>query len=160
MILINRERVLKLIGERVIRSVNKNFREGGRPDKWKQSKRAQLKHRSKKDKKLREGKTLIDTGMLMRSIHYEVIGTNEVEVGTNIDYAKIHNEGGKITKTEPVKSHKRTITSSKGTRDITVKAHSRSISITIPERRFLLIQKDDEQYFKKILDREIKEGIE
>ncbi len=157
MITIDKQKILKLIGERVVFSVSKTFREGGRPTKWVRSKRTYQKHRSKKDKKLREGKTLIDTGTLRRSIHY-VVADSSVNIGTNVVYAKIHNEGGIISKTESVKSHNRRITTSKGTRNITVKAHSRSKSITIPKREFLLIQPEDERYFEKILRTEIKEG--
>lgn len=157
-IVINKAKILKLIGERMISSVSKNFHAGGRPVKWKISARASKKHKSKKDKKYREGKTLIDTGLLMRSIHFEA-KQNEVNIGTNIVYAKIHNEGGTISKTEPVRSHKRTITTKKnGKRDVMVKAHTRNISVTIPERRFLLVQKEDEEYFNKIIDKVIKEG--
>lgn len=157
MIEIDKQKILKLIGERVVFSVSKTFREGGRPIKWERSKRPYQQHRSKKDKKLREGKTLIDTGTLRRSIHY-VVGENSVNVGTNVVYAKIHNEGGVISKTESVRSHNRQITTSKGTKNITVRAHTRNKSIVIPKREFLLIQPEDERYFEKILSREIKEG--
>ncbi len=48
------------------------------------------------DKRGRKGTTLVGIGTLKDSIHYVVQG-NQVIVGTNLKYAKIHHEGGIIT---------------------------------------------------------------
>lgn len=78
---------LNEIGTILVASIHRNFREGGRPTKWKPSKRA-----------LRTGgKTLIDTRHLYQSIHYTTnIGKKSVTVSTQVVYAAIHHFGGVI----------------------------------------------------------------
>lgn len=63
----NAEPLMKAIGIMQIRSIQKNFDAGGRPERWKMSLRAQYggKEGSKK------GKTLIDKGILKNSITSE-----------------------------------------------------------------------------------------
>lgn len=39
---------------------------------------------------------LRDTGRLAQSIAFRVIGKNAVEVGTNVEYAAVHQKGGKV----------------------------------------------------------------
>lgn len=48
-----------------------------------------------KEPKSRKGKPLLDTGALRKSIH-KINKNNVAGVGTNIDYARIHNYGGVI----------------------------------------------------------------
>lgn len=96
---------LDRVGAALLRSVQRNFREGGRP-KWKPSKE-RARNRAARiklaAKNLKEGtnkaskgqKTLRDTGRLMNSIAYEVTG-NKVIMGTNTLYAKILHFGGTI----------------------------------------------------------------
>lgn len=86
----------------VMESVNRNFMEGGRPDKW-QTLRP-LTIRSRKGSGSPE--PLRDTGMLMNSIG--VPGQSgilaftpwSVRVGTNVPYAKFHNDGIGVPKRE------------------------------------------------------------
>ncbi len=73
-----------LIGQIVRNSIIKNFMEGGRPTKWKLSKRA-IKQ---------SGQTLLHTGRLRDSINSKAFA-NRAEVGTNVIYAAIHQFGGK-----------------------------------------------------------------
>ena len=75
--------VLAAIGNLAVKSVKQNFREGGRPNRWAESKKP-------------KGRTLIGTGALMRSIHYKVDGD---ESGVTImtgkqKYAAILHFGG------------------------------------------------------------------
>ena len=74
---------MKIISQIMRDEVPKNFEAGGKP-KWKPSKRA-----------MREGgKTLVDTARLMRSISPSST-EHEARVGTNVEYAAIHQFGGK-----------------------------------------------------------------
>ncbi|MGC8736762.1 MAG: phage virion morphogenesis protein [Dissulfurimicrobium sp.] len=69
-------------------AVQRNFAEGGRPDKWKPSKRALRQN----------GQTLMDTGRLKNSITSRSDATS-AEVGTNVEYAAIHQFGGRTKPT-------------------------------------------------------------
>ena len=133
---------MREIGERVTRSIMMNFREGGRPVKWKPSQRSKNAHISKKDGKSRLGKTLIDTGKLMRSIHYK-FDKQTVTVGTNIAYASTHQFGAK-------KNIVRKITQAFGrpikAKMVNVSAHKRNMTINIEARPFLMLQDSDKQY--------------
>ena len=51
--------IMAVTGNMVVKSVRRNFREGGRPEKWEKSKKP-------------KGMTLIGTGALMKGIHYEL----------------------------------------------------------------------------------------
>lgn len=78
--------LLDAFGLSMVRSVQKTFREGGRPRKWDKSRRATET----------SGQTMRHKGELMRSITHVVRG-NTVEIGTNLEYARIHQYGGTIT---------------------------------------------------------------
>jgi phage gpG-like protein len=104
---------------------------------WKPRKKDSLKNKGKG--------ILIQSGNLRRSIRITAETRDGVTVGSNIIYAKVHNEGS--TETVQISAHKRTL----GTIDITelnkagkpkkkavttdVKAHSRKQNI--PKRQFL-----------------------
>ena len=82
--------LLAEIGETVKTQTMRRFEHETAPDgsRWSQSLRA----------KLEGGQTLTDTGRLRDSITYAVAMDNgSVEVGTNVVYAAIHQEGGVIT---------------------------------------------------------------
>ena len=72
------------IGEIIRRSVRKNFKVGGRPNRWQPSARA------KRD----GGQTLVKSSILKNSFTVEA-GANSVSVGTNVKYAAIHQFGGR-----------------------------------------------------------------
>ena len=81
----NTKPFLKQIGYALIEQVEDNFeQESFFGKKWTPSKRA------KKEK----GKTLQDTGRLASSIDFEV-NNNTLTLGTNVEYAPIHQFGGK-----------------------------------------------------------------
>jgi len=109
------------IGEILLRSIGKNFRQGGRYDvgtgdgediefiggatRWIQSLRA----------KEQSGDTLSDTGRLATSITKQV-SSDGVTIGTNVVYARIHNYGGTTGK---------------------------EYKTTLPPRPFLVVQEED-----------------
>lgn len=77
--------LLDAFGLAMVRSTLKTFREGGRPKKWPSSRRAAETG----------GRTMRHKGELTRSITYNVDG-NSVQVGTNLEYARIHQFGGVV----------------------------------------------------------------
>ncbi len=126
------------IGELLSSSVRRNFAEGGRPVKWKKSKRAEVDG----------GQTLRDTGVLMNSIIGGDAGEKGIRVGTNVEYAAAHHFGVDKQITQQVGEHTRRITQAFGKplkkmKEVTVKAHSRSFHLKIEERPFMMIQDDD-----------------
>jgi len=70
------------VGVILMRSIMRNFRVGGRPDKWKPSQRAILTG----------GTTLVKSGQLKRSINPSAT-RESVIIGTNIEYARKHHYG-------------------------------------------------------------------
>lgn len=123
-------------------SVRRNFREGGRPEKWPRSNRADRDAGYGND----SGQTLVDTARLMNSI----IGEGDklsVKVGTNVDYAAAHNFGIDKEITQQVRDHVRRITQAFGKpielTSVQVKAHSRKVHMNLPQREFMLIQDED-----------------
>lgn len=64
------------------------------PEPWKKSRK-------------KTGSTLVASGRLKRSIRKIRVGTDFVIIGTDVPYAKIHNEGGEISGTEKVRAHTR-----------------------------------------------------
>lgn len=91
----NREPLYEEIGEIIVASIEKNFREGGRygigddgefvggPSRWIPSGRAERQ----------SGQTLLDTGQLSTSITYNATASG-VTFGSNKVYAAIHHYGG------------------------------------------------------------------
>jgi len=132
---------LKTIGAIGRESIRTNFMQSGRPVKWQPSKRST-------DQSLpgRDGSILRDTNRLMNSITSSV-QKDSVIIGTNVEYAAVHNFGVKKfsfgTFAARVRSHERV--SRSGTR-YTVKAHERRVRLPwgdIPARPFVLLQDED-----------------
>ncbi|MHB1059812.1 MAG: phage virion morphogenesis protein [Rhodanobacter sp.] len=116
-------------------AIRENFDAGGRPTKWKQSKRA----------KGQRGQTLRDTNRLMNSITSKgdaakaVAGTNDVRAAVLHFGAK---KGSFGTVQAAVRAHIRVI---KG-KEQKVRAHSRKQPMpwgNIPARNFVLLQNED-----------------
>ncbi len=82
--------VLKAIGDLMVASADRNFEAQGRPA-WAPVQPATAKRKTKAG----HGKILMWSGNLARSIAFVVKGKSVV-VGTNVPYARIHNEGGVI----------------------------------------------------------------
>lgn len=138
------EKPLKEFGLALLRSIDKNFKAGGRPVKWPASKRA----------KKTGDKTLIDTARLKNSISMRVSG-DTLTVGTPVKYARIQQLGGKINKNATVKKHWRTISQAFGrtipSQRVLVPSHSRRMNLAIPARPFLMVQDSDHRILKKIM---------
>lgn len=86
---------------------------------------------------------LVDTGRLKRSVRKVYADNTKVIIGSDVPYAKIHNEGGTISaavqvKQHGVKEHERTRNGrTVQVRAHTVRAHSRRMNLTIPQRQFI-----------------------
>lgn len=149
----------KLVDEAGIRALRfskerfrqKNFVDKGMPKAW------------EKRKKRARGSTLVQSGRLKRSLRIISKGRYYVKVGTDVPYAQIHNEGGKIDKTVNVKEHsrrKRSSSRSRATGATTVRSHTRKMNTTIPQRQFLgpskALATKIEKQMKKIVDKHLK----
>lgn len=81
--------ILRLIGLRQKSWILRNFKVGGRLNKiWPGLAEGTIEARRR-----RPSSPLQDTGHLRRSFDFELSGTDAVEVGTNLEYAKWHEEG-------------------------------------------------------------------
>lgn len=98
-----------------------------------------------------KGSLLAKSGQLKRSIRKMSISSEYVVIGSDVPYAKIHNEGGRSTKTIYVSSHTRKKTTPKSVNirtrkpsrqrvsvgEIKVKSHTRKMNLHLPKRQFM-----------------------
>lgn len=131
-----------------------------REQSWLDTSRTDWKKRRAKRKggKNRSQTLLVDTGRLKRSVRKIYSDKDVVIIGTDVPYAQIHNDGGKINKSVTVKAHtrgrfgmvkkgtgvynirtrgERTRSVRERTGDIQVKTHTRKMNTTIPARKFI-----------------------
>lgn len=100
--------------------------------------------------KKRKGSTLIKSGRLKQSIHKIHVGANYAIVGTDVPYARAHNDGGTSNGTETVRthdrgSHKRKTHKTRSGQRIkattvrahVVKSHQRKYKRTFIQRKFI-----------------------
>jgi phage gpG-like protein len=80
-------------------------------------------------------KLLVDSGRLRRSFRQRG-AAGMVSVWTDTPYAKVHNEGLKVTGTASIPAHSRR---TKSGRMATVRAHTRKINFNMPKRQFMPI---------------------
>lgn len=111
--------ILEEIGQLILKQTMKRFQNN--EIKPKTSEATLLNRRAKGYKRIKEAKrpatraklmgaslTLVDTGTLLRSIKYTVDSNRSiVYIGTNIEYAAIHQFGGKAGRNKSVKIPKR-----------------------------------------------------
>lgn len=96
---------------------------------------------------------LVNSGRLKRSIRKIKADQNDIKIGTDVPYAEIQNNGGKITASANVKSYTKKAHSRKAhsrsrkgnveavpAQNVSshrVKAHRRKMNTTIPQRQFI-----------------------
>ena len=80
-------------------STEENFKEEGRPDKWQELAEATIKHRKKTGHY--PGRILQVEGQLATSVTTQYDNDSAV-IGSNLDYAAIHQLGGKAGKNKKV----------------------------------------------------------
>ena len=139
--------VLAAVGNLVVKSVKRNFREGGRPDKWTPSNKT-------------KGKTLIGTGALQRSIHYKV---DDDESGVTImtgpqKYAAIHQFGGTTSAHTIMAKNRKALQFNVGGVTIYRKKVNHPGS-KIPARPYMLLQDEDIENIKTVMLEYLKDPI-
>ncbi|MGR3790684.1 phage virion morphogenesis protein [Flavobacterium sp. TN-1] len=122
------------------RFVDKNWKDKG-TEPWVARKR-----------KGRGNSLMVDSARLKESIRKIASGNYFVYVGTDVPYAKVHNEGGDTTKTVNIRSHQR----KRNGRSHNVKLHTRTSHFKVPKRQFL----GDSEYLAKGLEMMLKRAIE
>ena len=137
----NNKPVLEAIASLAQESVRENFAAGGRPTKWQA-----LKSRS--------GQPLLNTGVLMNSIGKKVEG-NTVLIGTIEPYAAIHNFGGHTRPHIIRPTNKKALFWPGAGHPVKAVHHPGSL---IPQREFMLLQQQDTEDIKKLLENWIIEG--
>jgi len=148
---------LKRCGILMLSSIDKNFRAEGRPKKWAPLSPMTIAMRRKEGK---GAKILQDTGHGKGSIVYKVVSNQKVQIGTNLGYMKIHQEGGSIKiparDIYPVKA-KALHWVSDGKDVFAMHVHQKARTAKIPQRKFLLFQKEDKTNIVKVFTEYLEE---
>ena len=150
-----------LVGAVVLESIDQNFRsESFFGQAW----------APRKVEKGNDGRAiLVQTGRLRRSFKLENSGLT-ITIFTDTPYAEIHNEGGVITGTANVaeftrKQYEMNEVSKPGSKkekwkketvgNGTVRAHTRTLNLTIPQRQFMGEHPQLDNEINNLLDKEI-----
>lgn len=81
---------------------------------------------------------LVDTGRLRRSIRLIKASNLTAVIGTDVPYARAHNEGVRLGEIQQVKAHERfTYKKQRLVKPSKVMAHVRNINQNIPQRQFM-----------------------
>lgn len=151
------------IGEYLQRSTEKRFKTQTAPDgtPWRA-----LQPNYAKRKKYHKDKILTLRGYLRRSIRYQVTDPSTVEVGTNVEYAAIHQLGGSIT--QNAQSRLQRYRSVAGRVLFAANKHKRGVTqrwvtrgayqVNIEARPFLGLSTDDEAGIRSIILDWLSEG--
>jgi len=150
---------LKQCGILMLGSIDKNFREEGRPTRWAPLSPMTIAMRRKEGK---GAKILQDTGMGKGSIVYEVVSDQEVQIGTRLDYMRIHQEGGSIKIPArdifPVKARAlHWVDPDTGEDVFAMHVHQKARTAKIPQRKFLLFQEEDKTNIVRIFTEYLEE---
>lgn len=123
------------------------------------------------------GSLMIKSVRLKRSIRKMSVTSEYVVIGSDVPYAKIHNEGGRSTKTIYVSSHTRKKTTPKSVNlrtrkpsrqrvsvgEIKVKSHTRKMNLNLPKRQFMgksrALELRLQHHLKKSLTEQINRNI-
>ena len=143
----NRKTLLSNVGEVLVSSTVQRFQDGKDHEgkSWEPSARAWEAGLARKARKATEkrkgrkgrketgnfGKTLVDTARLRNSVDHAVTDS-DVMVGSNLEYARIHQKGGKA---------------------------GRNHAAQIPKRAYLGISEDDKEEIAKIIGDYLKNGF-
>lgn len=88
--------------------------------------------RKSNDKRKGNRKILVQSGRLRRSLRMRTRGSRVI-ISTDVPYAQVHNEGGRIRGKVRVRKHTRR--SPRGR--VNVRAHTRNVNINMPKRQFM-----------------------
>jgi phage gpG-like protein len=140
------DRFPNLVAAEAVRFSKQRFREQAwldtNTENWKKR-----KDNTWNKKKQRKGRgILIDSGRLFRSIRKIIAQPNLVVIGTDVPYARMHNDGGRFTFNQHVKPFTRSRPGARAARGnrkkalsgtVSVRGFTRTIHINMPRRRFL-----------------------
>ncbi|GAI03168.1 unnamed protein product [marine sediment metagenome] len=152
---------LKRCGILMLRSIDKNFRAEGRPTRWAPLSPMTIAMRRKKG---RGAKILQDTGHGKGSIVYKVVSNQKVQIGTPLDYMRKHQEGDSIKiparDIYPVRAKVlHWVDPGTGEDVFAMHVHQKERTAKIPQRKFLLFQKEDEKNIVRIFNDYLEEII-
>lgn len=170
-------RALKQIGAIMVAESQKAFKAQKHGDKrWRQRGKINVfgiiadfheGRRSPPARRFERRPALRDTGRLAASIAFQLVGSNMVEVGTNLPYAAVHQTGGPVeskkltpeiqnkiwkwlrNQSADLKSQLGWLLNSKFT--------GKSLKSTVPERRFVGVTKQTHEFVEKAVGVEIME---
>jgi len=120
--------------------------------------------RKKTDKRRKGRAIMVDTGTLRRSIRVSYKGRDYVVIGSNMPYAKIHNEGGIIShpgtkRTLNFRRDKKGMRFAKSTATNIVaqaKVEGKPYTIKIPQRQFMGASQFLERRIEAIITHDLK----
>ncbi len=160
------------LGARAVLFSKNRFRQQNWVDKSVEPWEARKHNKGSRQRKKRG--VLIDTGRLFRSIRKIYVSQNSVIIGTDVPYARAHNEGFKGT--VQVKAHtrgvyektkyevyntrtrrSRTVTKQRLTGAIKVKAHSKKMNL--PKRQFMGASSALSNRLSKMIINEYKKAL-
>ena len=102
--------------------------------------------------KRQKGAVLVDSGRLKRSIRITSVTKTSVTIGTDVEYAKIHNDG--FDGVQSVRAHTRKTKN----KTQNVRAHTRKMKM--PQRRFLGESAELERLITEFIENELKTAIQ
>ena len=134
----------RAIGTEAVNFAKDNFRKQGFQDvgvkRWRKRKPGSNRNRGRA--------ILVDTGKLKRSIRITRITRTQVHIGSNVEYAQVHNEGLRVSGSANVRSHRRTTRTGARTR---VRAHTRRVNFRMPKRQFIGPSKELDRRIQKYI---------
>jgi phage virion morphogenesis protein len=146
-------RMPKRIGGTAVSWFKQNFRRQGFPEgsgrfeKWPPRKPGASRDKGRN--------ILVDTGNLKRSIRLETATKQQVKVSTDVPYAEIHNQGGRINTTAQVRAHTRRTRRGR----TQVQAHKRKMDITMPQRQFMGNSQALNKRLRKMITQELRKAL-
>jgi len=151
-------KALAILEVEAVKSIKKNFRHGGRPEKWKPVK--------KKPKKYKLTKTLVNTGNLSNVSSVKNEADYSVTLISNPltrAYARVHQEGavinhpGRQLKFRKKKSRKtgevRTVFASSKNKRISKVVKGKPYVVKIPARPFMIVPEEDLRKIVRIINK-------
>lgn len=125
-------RMTRILGTEAVAFAKDNFRKQGfeefpgRVKKWKPRRKGAPRDKGRA--------LLVDTGKLKRSVRVTRTTATQVHIGSDVAYARIHNEGGLVTGIAKVRQHIRRL---RGGGATTVSAHTRKVNYRMPRRQYI-----------------------
>jgi phage virion morphogenesis protein len=141
--------LLEDVKGRLLLSVQQNFTAGGRPRAWTPLARSTLANRRGTSARI-----LRDTGRLQNSITGR-IENRSVIVGSNVLYARVHQEGATLQIPE-VRARPGKVLRFVVNGQVVYSRRARAHSVRVPARPYLLLQESDKTYIRDAIGRHLR----